>query len=73
MTSNQIRIPVALQSNPHLFDKINTNNAKLYDHIDYLRELVTNMHQMYNQLCKRILQVSDEYERKLVAVSKMKT
>jgi hypothetical protein len=61
MTSNQIAIPAALQSNPYLFEKININNAKVYNHVEYLRDMVTSMHQMYSQLCKKVLQVSDHY------------
>jgi len=38
----------------------------MFDHIDYLRQLVTNMHQVYLKLCKRMISISEEYERKLM-------
>jgi hypothetical protein len=43
----------------------------MFEHIDYLRQLVTNMHQIYLRLCKRMIALSDEYERKLNSQSKV--
>ena len=57
--SNQIVIPQVLYDSDSFFKKINRNNAKVFAHTDYLRELVTSMHQMYNQLCKKMMQASE--------------
>lgn len=38
----------------------------MFDHVDYLRQLVTNIHQIYLNMCKRMAVISDEFKRKVV-------
>lgn len=57
--SNQIVVPDILTRESVFCLFINENNTKVYGHVEYLRDLVFNMHQMYNALCKRLIQVSD--------------
>ncbi len=70
---NEIKIPEALLDSSGIFSNINRCNMKAFEHVEYLRELITNMHQMYNQLCKRSMQLSEEYERKINGLGKNKT
>ena len=35
--------------------------------------MVTNMHGMYNLLCKRLIQISEEFERKMMTSNKVKS
>lgn len=58
--SNEITFPSGLVERLDFFKKINENNTRVYGHVEYLRELVTNMHSMYNQLCKKMMQASEE-------------
>ena len=41
-------------------------NTKMFYHIDYLRKLITRMHQIYQRLCRRMTQLADEHERELM-------
>lgn len=58
--SNEITIPAVFVERRDFFKKINENNTKVYSHVEYLRDLVTNMHSMYHQLCKKMILASEE-------------
>jgi hypothetical protein len=41
--------------------KIDENNTKLFAYIEYLKQLVTKMHSIYQKLCKKMIQISGDY------------
>ena len=59
--SNELEIPKIIVEQNDFCLKISESNFKIYTHVEYLRSLVTNIHQMYSQLCKRLIQTTDEY------------
>lgn len=65
--SNQIDIPAIILEHLNYPIKIVENNERLYFHIDYLRNLVKLIHHVYCKLSKKMIQLSEEYERKVLA------
>ena len=63
---NEITVPEILVTQKDYCLQIERCNQKMFDHIDYLRQLVTRMHTIYQQLCRRMTQLADEYERELM-------
>jgi limonene-1,2-epoxide hydrolase len=69
---NELAVPAGLAECPHFCKKIKEQNELAFAHVEYLRDLVTNIHQVYNQLCKSLVQASEDHERKIVNECKSK-
>lgn len=58
---NEIKVPEILIEQKNYCLKIDENNTKLFHYVEYLKQLVTNMHRIYQDLCRNMTQTLEEY------------
>lgn len=65
MRKNNVEVPQALLDQRTFAKEVSENNQRILEHVDFLRTLAQNLHQMHTQLSKSITELTDSAEKKV--------